>query len=161
MANFDPAVTKTLKNEGGAKITEDPNDRGGLTKFGISQRAFPDVDIRALTEAKARGLYKSNYWDKVQGDAIANQAIAENLFDTAVNMGAVTTTRLVQMALEISVDGAFGSNTLKAINSANAELFLANFTLAKVARYAHLCNRDKTQNKYLLGWINRALGGVA
>ena len=57
MANFSKAIVKTLAKEGGAIFTDDPNDAGGATKYGISQRAYPNVDIRNLTEQQAREIY--------------------------------------------------------------------------------------------------------
>ncbi len=162
MADFNQAIGKTLAHEGGAKFTDDPNDRGGATKYGISQRAYPDVDIRNLTEQQARDIYKRDYWDRIRGDEITSQAVAENIFDTAVNMGVRTASRLAQVALEIEpADGIIGSQSLKVINQADEALFIANFTIAKIARYAYICNRNKSQKKYLLGWLNRALGGAA
>jgi len=162
MADFNKAIGKTLAHEGGAKFTDDPSDRGGATKYGISQRAYPNVDIRNLTEQQARDIYKRDYWDRIRGDEITSQAIAENIFDTAVNMGVRTASRLAQVALEIEpADGIIGSQSLKTINAADESLFIANYTIAKIARYAYICNRNKSQKKYLLGWINRALGGVA
>jgi lysozyme family protein len=162
MAKFEEAILKTLANEGGAKYTEDPADRGGATKYGISQRAYPQLDIRNLTEAQARDIYKRDYWDRVRGDDIVSQAIAENIFDTCVNMGVRTGSRLAQLALGLKpADGVIGSQTLAKINATDETLFLAAYTIAKVARYAHLCNRDRNQQRYLLGWINRALGGAA
>ncbi len=162
MADFNKAIGKTLAHEGGAKSTDDPTDRGGATKFGISQRAYPNVDIRNLTEQQAREIYKRDYWDRIRGDEITSQAIAENIFDTAVNMGVRTASRLAQVALDIEpADGIIGSQSLKVINAADEPLFIANYTIAKIARYASICNRNKKQKKYLLGWINRALGGVA
>ena len=87
--------------------------------------------------------------------------MAENIFDTAVNMGVRTASRLTQVTLDVKpVDGIIGAQTLKAINQANPEVFLAKFTLAKIARYASICNRNKSSRKFLLGWINRALGAV-
>jgi len=162
MADFNQAIGATLAKEGGAKFTDDPDDRGGATKYGISQRAYPDLDIRNLTEAQAREIYKRDYWDRVRGDDIQSQVIAENIFDTAVNMGPRTASRLAQLALDIDpADGIIGNQSLAVINQANDEMFIATYTLAKVARYAHICNRDRTQQKFLLGWINRALGGAA
>ena len=162
MADFDAAVTKTLINEGGARITDDPNDRGGLTKYGISQRSYPNEDIRNLTEQRAKEIYKRDYWDKVNGDNIQSQQVAENIFDTAVNMGPKTANRLAQMALEIEpVDGISGPQTVGALNAKDPESFIAEYTIAKIARYAAICNRNRTQTKYLLGWVNRALGGIA
>lgn len=50
---------------------------------------------------------------------------------------------------------------IAAINTAEPERFVADFTLAKVARYVGLCNNNRSQSKFLLGWLNRALGGIA
>lgn len=58
-------------------------------KYGISQRSYPNVDIRNLTEQQAKAIYKRDYWDKVKADDINSQVIAENIFDTAVNMGPI------------------------------------------------------------------------
>jgi lysozyme family protein len=161
MANFNDAIVKTLAKEGGAKFTDIANDKGGATKYGISQTAYPHLDIRNLTEQQAREIYKRDYWDRIGGDAIKSQAIAENIFDTAVNMGSRTTSRLVQVTLDITpADGVIGSASIAVINKQQEEIFIAHFTLAKIARYAKICMADKTQSKFLLGWINRALGGA-
>lgn len=162
MANFEQAIVKTLAHEGGAKFTEDPSDRGGATKYGISQRAYPYLDIRTLTESQARELYKRDYWDRIRGDDITSQAIAESIFDTCVNMGVRTGCRLAQVALGIQpADGIIGSQSLEKINATDQSVFLAAYTIAKIARYVHLCNRDRSQQRFLLGWINRTLGGAA
>lgn len=162
MANFNDAIVKTLAKEGGAKFTDVPNDKGGATKYGISQAAYPKVDIRNLTEQQARDIYKRDYWDRVRGDDLTSQMIAENLFDTAVNMGVRTASRLAQIMLNIQpADGIIGSGSLGVINQQNEKDFLVQFTLVKIGYYANLCNKDRTQSKFLLGWINRALGGAA
>jgi len=160
MAIFDLAIGKTLAHEGGAKFTDDPSDRGGATKYGISRRAYPDLDIRNLTEQQARDIYKRDYWDRVRADEINSQALAESIFDNCVNMGVRRGSHLAQMAAKIEpADGIIGSQSLEALNNFNEEIFISSYTIAKIARYAHICNRDKSQKRFLLGWINRALGG--
>jgi len=162
MANYNDAIVKTLAREGGARVTHVTNDKGGVTKYGISQTAYPTLDIANLTEQQARDIYKRDYWDRICGDDIKSQLIAENIFDTAVNMGVRTASRLVQITLNISpADGVIGSESLNVINTQNEQSFIAYFTLAKIARYTKICLNDKTQSKFLLGWINRALGGEA
>lgn len=162
MADFDVAVSKTIIHEGGSRITNDPDDSGGLTKYGISQRSYPDVDIRNLSEQQAKDIYKRDYWDKVKADEINSQAVAANIFDTAVNMGPRTASRLAQIALDLQpVDGIIGKQSIAALNAKDEEVFIAEYTIAKIARYAHICNKNKSQKKYLLGWVNRALGGMA
>ncbi len=166
MASFDAAIIKTLEKEGGSKVTEIAGDSGGLTKFGISQRSYPALNIRNLTEQQARDIYKRDYWDLIRGDRIELQIVAESIFGAAVNMGVKTASKLAQTALDetmsggIVIDGDIGEKTLSALNRCSKSVFMSSFTLAKIGYYAHICNRDKTQSKFLLGWINRALGGV-
>lgn len=160
MASYNDAIVITLAREGGSRFTDIANDRGGATKYGISQAAYPTLDIPNLTEQQARDIYKRDYWDRIRGDDIQSQIIAENIFDTAVNMGTRTASRLVQVTLSITpADGVIGSESLAVINQQDEKTFIAYFTLAKIARYAKICMDDRSQSKFLLGWINRALGG--
>ena len=162
MADFNLAIGKTLAHEGGAKFTDDPVDRGGATKYGISQLAYPNLDIKSLTENQARDIYKRDYWDRIRADEIESQAIAEALFDTCVNMGVRAGSRLAQVSASVEpADGVIGSQSLSLINNINDELFISSFTIVKIARYASICNRNKSQKRFLLGWINRALGSVS
>jgi len=162
MADFNQAIDKTLAHEGGATFTNDANDHGGATKYGISQKAYPHVDIQNLTEVQAREIYQRDYWNRVHGDDIHSQAIAENIFDACVNMGVSGGSKLAQTSLGIEpADGIIGSQSLQVINAADEELFLAKFALAKMQRYADLCRADSSQKKYLLGWLNRTLANTA
>ncbi len=162
MADFDSAIVKTLAREGGARYTETPGDSGGATKYGISKRAYPQLDIRNITEQQARDIYRADYWNAVQGDAIRSQEVAENIFDTAVNMGTGRAVRITQMVLGLSpVDGNLGPATLAAINAADPARFVADYTLAKIARYVGICNKDRSQRQFLMGWLNRAMGAMA
>jgi lysozyme family protein len=162
MANFNDAIVKTLAREGGAKFTDVASDRGGATKYGISQAAYPTLDIRNLTEQQARDIYKRDYWDRIGGDAIQSQLVAEDIFDTAVNMGIRTASRIAQLCADVSpADGVIGGNSVDAINAINEHQFLAAYKLSKIARYTDICNRDRSQTKFLLGWINRTLGAAA
>lgn len=79
---FNQAFLRTLRYEGGRT-----NDTGGDTKYGISKKANPDVDIDKLTVEGARRLYKERYWDAISGDKLAarDPKLAQIAFDTAVN----------------------------------------------------------------------------
>ena len=79
---FNQAFLRTLKYEGGRT-----NDTGGDTKYGISKKGNPDVDIDKLTIEGARRLYKERYWDAINGDKLAarDPKLAQVAFDTAVN----------------------------------------------------------------------------
>ena len=79
---FDTAVTAVLSYEGG--YVNDPNDPGGETNWGISKRAYPNLDIRNLTRDRAIQIYRRDYWDSLGCDQFP-PAIVIALFDSAVN----------------------------------------------------------------------------
>lgn len=157
MADFESAVKKLLVKEGGSKITNDPTDRGGLTKFGISQKSYPSMDIKNLTEEQAKYLYKIDFWQKIRGDEIESQHIAELIFEACVNMGARAGVRMAQIAAAVTVDGIVGRKTVDAINSTSEALFVAQYKLALIEYYADIVANDGTQIRFLLGWIRRVL----
>lgn len=164
MADFETAYEKTLRAEGGYRLTDVKGDKGGQTYAGIARNMHPrwpgwvhvdrgDVPPSSLV----REFYRLNFWQAVQGDEIASQEAAESLYDFAVNAGARTAVKLAQVALGVTPDGALGPRTLAALNAIPGPAFVTKYAIAKVARYAEICNRDRTQSKFLLGWINRTL----
>ena len=74
----------------------------------------------------------------------------------------VITIIIAQIVIDTTPDGIIGSKTLEQLNRTDLdpEYFIIAYSLAKVARYAEICNNDKSQTKFLLGWINRTLGGL-
>lgn len=113
MANFDIAVGQVLENEGG--YVNNPNDPGGETKYGITKRQYPDLDLKNLALDQAKEIYRRNYW---HFDNIQDQLIANKLLDMCVNMGVGTAIRLVQTAVQVAADGKYGTQTEAAINKA-------------------------------------------
>ena len=105
MADFLVSIKKTLANEGG--YTNDLNDAGGETNMGVSKREYPDVDIKNLTEQQAVEIYREGYW-KANYSQIANQPLADKLFDLGVLFGVGTTVKVLQIVLDLTPDGAFG-----------------------------------------------------
>lgn len=157
MTSFEQAVTKTIRREGGDKITDDPADPGGLTKYGIARRSHPDVDIRRLTLQGAKDIYHREYWIPVHGDALTSQLKAELIFDAAVNMGVAQAIKLAQLAVDAEADGDLGPVSFSAIEAADEHDFAASFTLAKIARYVYLVKKNRALDKFLLGWLIRSL----
>jgi lysozyme family protein len=82
--DFTTAINRTLGVEGG--YVNDPNDPGGETKFGISKRAYPDVDIKNLTREQAVAIYKRDFWDRAHIDAMP-ALLQYQALDFAVNSG--------------------------------------------------------------------------
>lgn len=90
--NFERAVEFVLKHEGG--YVDNPNDPGGETKYGISKRAYPELDIKNLTEEKAKEIYHRDYWLKSGCEKIAS-GLDIVVFDTAVNCGVARASALL------------------------------------------------------------------
>lgn len=67
-------------------------DPGGLTKFGISQRSYPDLDIASITLDQAKALYKRDYWDVINGHQFSKGLAL--LLDCAINQGPTTAIKL-------------------------------------------------------------------
>lgn len=91
-ADFDVAVSLVLKHEGGYTpgLADDP---GGESNFGVSKRAFPNLDIKNLTVDAAKQIYHDQYW-KPWMQGAADQRIANILLDSAVNQGTNTALQL-------------------------------------------------------------------
>ncbi|MFZ9585576.1 MAG: glycoside hydrolase family 108 protein [Pseudohongiellaceae bacterium] len=121
---FDDAFEKLIGHEGG--YVNDPRDRGGETKFGISKRAFPLEDIKNLTLDRAKSVYKTHYWGPAGCDAVP-PAVKFDLFDTAVNSGVGRAIRLLQRAVAETEDGILGPRTLQAVQSMPADRLRARF----------------------------------
>lgn len=134
--------------EGG--YVNDPRDPGGETNFGISRAAYPDLDIRNLTEADAIAIYKRDYWDSVRADELPPM-IAAVAFDAAVNQGVRAAITLLQRALGVTADGKFGPVTLKAAREAHAQELMFEFLGWRARRYHGTPNADV----YIRGWMIR------
>lgn len=144
-----------LSHEGG--YSHDPDDPGGETRWGISKRTYPNVDIRNLSRTQAMELYFADWWLRYNYEAIDNEEIAKRVFDFAVNAGQSVSVKRLQMALNVwnhalDVDGKMGPKTLLAVNVvSNPDALLKAFTHFRASFYESL-NREK----YIRGWLLRA-----
>jgi len=156
MAKFEDAFPYMIHNEVGGDMvnggyTNDPNDSGGETRWGISKKAYPDVDIKNLTLDGASAIYRKYYWFF---DGIIDQRVATKVFDAYVNRKA--TIRQVQAAAGAPVDGIYGGNTEHAINVMSPTAFLQNFVNGLVQMYKSIVAHNPADAKFLNGWLNRA-----
>ena len=113
METFDRCVRAVLLEEGG--LSDHPQDPGGLTKYGISRRAYPDLDIRRLTMDDVIEIYRRDYWNPVCGTDLP-ASLALLVFDSAVNQGVGTAARLLQKAVGVTADGSFTAHSGKTVN---------------------------------------------
>ena len=106
--NFDESCDRLLGHEGG--YVNDPDDPGGETKWGISKRSYPDLDIKNLTREQAKAIYRRDFWDRIHADKLPD-GVAFQAFDFAVNSGIETAVRHLQRALGVADDGYWGPVT--------------------------------------------------
>jgi len=169
MADFDAAFEKMIVDEGGYVLHTVPGDTGGMTYAGIARNKNPNWPGWNLIDHEEKGplltemvrkFYKAEFWDRIRGDELTNQPIAESIFNFGVNTGINVAVKLAQLIVGVTPDGAVGPKTVEKFNSVEADSFKKAYALAKIARYADICNKNKTQSKFLLGWINRTLRGL-
>lgn len=105
---FKWAAEFVLEAEG--VMSDHADDPGGLTKFGISQRWHPGVDVASLTGEGALEIYRAEYWERAGCDVMP-ESLALMVFDGAVNQGTPDAVRWVQRALDLKADGIAGPVT--------------------------------------------------
>lgn len=153
MSLFDDAFALVIGNEGG--YSNNPRDPGGETRFGISKRAYPNEDIRALTLDRAKEIYRRDYWDKVRGDELPT-LVGQQVFDAAANHGAANAVRMLQSALGVTIDGALGPITLRAAWESNPVVFGVLFNAARLEFYTTL----PTWPDFGRGWARRVASNL-
>ncbi len=109
--NFDLAFERLIGVEGG--YVKNPKDPGGETKWGISKRSYPHLNIKELTREQARAIYRADFWNRVHADKMYD-GLAFQLFDFAVNSGIETAVRYMQRVIGVADDGYWGPITQKA-----------------------------------------------
>ena len=157
-AEFLNAVQRVLADEGGD--SSNPADAGGATRFGISARAHPGVDIATLTCDAAVKIYWEEWWVRF-GFAQLPAAVAAKTFDLAVNMGASNAIECLQRALRasgtcVTEDGAIGPATALAAAHADPATLMAAMRSEFAAHYRLVAARQNHDQAFLKGWLNRA-----
>ena len=102
---FDEAFDILIGHEGG--YVNHPNDPGGETRFGISKRAYPLLDIKVLTLDQAKAIYRRDYWIPAGCDRVP-EALRFDVLDMAVNSGVKVAIQTLQRALGVRDDGLIG-----------------------------------------------------
>lgn len=145
---FDELISRVLSAEGGyVNLASDP---GGETRFGISKRSYPSVDIKNLTREAAIAIYRTDFWGRVQGDKLP-RAIAFQALDAAVNHGIGNAVRWLQRAAGVADDGVIGPATLAAIARSDPNDLVLAFNAERLAFYTKL----QTFDVFGRGWVNR------
>lgn len=178
--NPDHLIEAVIDREGG--YADLPGDRGGPTRFGITQAvaraAGYEGDMRALPRATAVAIYRRRFWTEPGLDGVAALAptLAVALFDTGVNMGPPVAIGFLQRALnalnrgatlypDVGLDGRLGSATLGVLaaflhgRGAAGETVLLRATEAlQGERYLSLAERRPADEAFLYGWLANRIG---
>lgn len=145
---FDEAFEILIGHEGG--LVNHPKDPGSLTNFGISQRAYPGENIKAMTLARAKTLYLRDYWGPAGCDGVP-AAVRFDLFDMAVNSGVRAAVKCLQGAAGCTQDGVLGPKTLQAVGVLDGARLSARFNGGRLQFMTDL----PTWSSFGKGWARR------
>lgn len=174
-SKVEAAIDAVISREGG--YSDHPADRGGKTRWGITEAVARQNgyagDMRALPRQLARDIYLRRYWIEPGFAAIEplSMRIAEECFDTGVNMGPGVAAAMLQRALnvfnrqgqdypDVAVDGRIGPATLAAltaflrIRGAQGETALLRaLNCLQGTRYIEIMERNPGNEAFALGWF--------
>jgi lysozyme family protein len=188
MADFAAAFERTMRFEGG--YSSDPDDSGGETYCGIARRFHPRwsgwrtvdrlkggrrfeaaLSADGLLASSVRRFYREQFWDVLAGADIADEAVAQSLFDCGVQCGPRRAARLLQQALgllaressrrtKLRVDGIIGPETLSALaeqvaRDGSAQALLSLYALLRGELLLSRVRDDISQRRFLRGWLRR------
>jgi lysozyme family protein len=178
--DIDSLIDALIEREG--DYIDHPADRGGTTRFGITQAVARAEGyggpMRHLPRDIAAGIYRRLYWTRPRFYAVAVKApaIAAELFDTGANMGPAVAASLLQRALnalnrgardyaDIAVDGRIGPATLAALDGflrhrgrAGETVLLKAIEALQGERYLRLAESRPANEAFLYGWLANRLG---
>ena len=165
-------IADVLRREG-SKFTDDPHDRGGPTRFGITVKALcayrraaggfvpKTVDeireaIKSLTKAEARAIYQRDYIDKPRFGEIKHPELRALVIDTGVLHGRHRAARWLQGVAKVKADGWVGDITLGAVNGRSWRPIYLGLLARRYSGFAAFVKSKPSQLKFLKGWTSRA-----
>ena len=179
----DQLIEQVIEREGG--FVSNAADTGGPTRFGITEQVARAQGysgaMRDLPRDEAAAIYHRLYWLRPRLDQVAEQSdrIADELFDTGVNMGPTVAATFLQRALtalnrngadypDLTPDGQIGSRTLQALSnflairghSSGETVLLRALDALQGERYLRLAERRPANEAFLYGWLANRVGGA-
>lgn len=143
-SEVEKILDRLIEREGG--YVDHKLDPGGETKYGISKRSYPDVDIPALTKEHARDIYERDFYHRFSLSRLRDLRAIEWILDWLVHSGPSVIGR-IQRELKIPADGVVGEETITAINTMADPKDLLRW------RLMFLCGL--TKHPFIKGWVNR------
>lgn len=171
MADFEKAYAWLSPHEYSAlrHYSNDPDDPGGSTNWGVTQRelnsfnqrhldlGFP-ASVVDLTMEQAKVITKADYWFY---DGVTSDPIAAKVFDIGFNVGVHLAVEYLQQSIGILgkfvlVDGAFGPKTLAALNTCDEVPLMRLLVQYQRMHYINWVNKNPVRQKFLQGLLDRA-----
>lgn len=160
---IDQILDDVLRREGG--FVDHPSDPGGPTKYGITLVTLAEVrgapvsvaDVRALTEAEARAIFRRRYVEAPGFDTIQDDPLRALLVDFGVHSGPATAIRALQRAVGVPVDGVLGPVTRRGIDIVGPHVAYVRVLKARGELIAGLLQRHAETRVFAAGWIRRLL----
>lgn len=153
MVDFNKAIDRVLGHEGG--YVNNPADPGGETKWGISKRSYPQINIVALTRDQAIDIYKRDFWQRINADELYD-GVAYQTLDFAINSGISTAVRALQRALNVADDGHWGPVT----SSAAKSMPESDQIMRIIAERIDFMRKLKSWPTFGSGWMARMAGNL-
>ncbi len=151
--NFDQAIERVLSHEGG--YVNNPADPGGETQWGISKRSYPKVNIKTLTRDQAKGIYLTDFWNRVHADEL-HDGVAFQMLDFAINSGIETAVRYLQRAIGVADDGHWGPVSAAAAKAMNETDQIMRLNAERL----DFMRKLKTWPTFGSGWAGRIAGNL-
>lgn len=146
---FESSWGRVLKAEGG--YVNNPDDPGGETKYGISKRSYPHLDIPNLTPEDAKAIYKSDYYDATGANVIGkiNPGLAEHIADMGFNAGPRRAVELLYETVGLPRQGTITDELINRIDS--EQDIIKQYSATRLRYYSSLANAPT----FIKGWTNR------
>lgn len=146
--DYTTAIKFVLEMEGGYNFHK--SDPGGATKYGISAKSYPHLDIKSLDRDIAIQIYYQDYWLPCKCDILPDK-LDLVILDSSVNLGCSQACKLLQACLGLKMDGRIGPITLLACQG--RQDLINDYLFKRLSFYTNL----KTFDKFGSGWVSRVI----
>lgn len=148
--DYEKATERLLDHEGG--YVNNPKDPGGETKYGISKRSYPHLNIATLTRDQAKQIYFDDFWNPL-GDI--HGGLKFQAFDFAVNSGVGTAIRKLQFVVGAADDGVWGPRSAAALSAFETANGISDLLLLYIAERLDFMRKLKNWKDASGGWAAR------
>jgi lysozyme family protein len=147
-------IERTITHEGGYVFN--PADPGGESRYGITKRNYPALDIKKLTKEQAVEIYRRDYYDAMHLDGIHSLRIRFKVFDIGVSAGPVISVKMLQGIVGAKDNGVINEETVTLVNAMNENDVLLALLQMQLLHYGDIVSQQPERVASLKGWINRA-----